>query len=53
MFYSANVGEFFIRGPLEKIIAFAEGKGYESERIKDHRMAHYYWQIADHWKKLK
>lgn len=51
MIYTANVGEFTIRGTLEKIIKFAEAKGYEADREKDYRMMHFYWQIADHWKR--
>jgi len=51
--YGANVGDFFVRGTVDKIISFVEGKGYECRTNKDERMMHYYFQIADHWKAVK
>jgi len=53
MLYTANIGEHQYRGTKDKIISFAEAKGYEADRDKDYRMAHYYWQIADHWKRVR
>lgn len=49
----ANVGDFVVRRSINDVIGFAMGKGYEARRDKDERMAHYYWQIADHWKRVK
>lgn len=51
--HSANVGEFHVRSTIDKIISFAETKGDEAGRQKDYRMYHYYWQIAEHWKRFK
>lgn len=49
---SANIGEFHLRNKtIREIIGLSEGKGYEAERDKDYRMAHFYFQHADHWKR--
>ena len=49
--YIANIGEFIVRNTRENIVKFAEAKGYEAQRQKDQRMADFYWQHAEHWKK--
>lgn len=51
--HKANVGDYIIRGSVEKIVSFAESKGYEADRMKDVSQAHYYWQIADHWRRVE
>lgn len=50
---AANMGGFTIRKHIDEVIKMAEGKGYEADRVKDTRMKHHYWQIAEHWKRVK
>lgn len=51
--FTAKVGDLVVHGGYDKIITFCEGKGYEMERAKDFRARDFYWQHAEHWKRLK
>ena len=40
-----------VRKSKQDIAKHYEALGYEAERSKDHRLAHEYFQQAEHWKK--
>lgn len=50
---TANIGEHKIKKTRSEIVKFCEAKGYEAEREKDYRLMHFYWQHAEHWKRME
>lgn len=52
--FTANVFgiEKPVRATAEKLIQLLEAKAYEARREKDERLAHYFWQHAEHYKRI-